>query len=218
MSTIGIIDYGVGNLRSVQKALESVGAPARILAGPSELDGVTHLILPGVGAFADGMAMLRDRGWVDPVKAYVASGRAFLGICLGMQLVFEGSEEDAPSERELVPGLGLVPGKVVRFRAGPGERLKVPHMGWNNLTWQRDDPLLRGLPQQASVYFVHSYYALPAPAQAASLVSARAEYPAGRPFCATIWRGNLWATQFHPEKSQRVGMQMLANFAAVPSR
>jgi glutamine amidotransferase len=147
------------------------------------------------------------------VKGWIAAGRPLLGICLGMQLLFEGSEEDAPAGGPHVPGLAVLPGKVVRFREEDATpRLKVPHMGWNTLSWRRDDPLLRGLPQQSAVYFVHSYYAQPADA---ALTSASADY--GRPFCATVWRGNLWATQFHPEKSQRVGLAMLANFAALPS-
>ena len=207
---IGIIDYGMGNLRSVQKAFQSVGADARLLAGPHDLAGVDRLVLPGVGAYADGMEQLTRRGWVEPIRRWVASGAPFLGVCLGMQLLLEGSEEDAASPTQLVPGLAVLRGCVRRFRAKPGERLKVPHMGWNTISWKRDDPLLRGLAQHDAVYFVHGYYCVPADP---AIVSASTEYPSGVPFCSTLWDGKrLWATQFHPEKSQRVGLTMLANF------
>lgn len=208
---IGIIDYGMGNLRSVQKAFERVEREAHVLGGPRELSQIEKLVLPGVGAFADGMTHLRERGWIEPIGDFVASGKPFLGICLGMQLLFEGSEEDAMGG-ELVPGLGVLPGKVVGFRGdayGPG-MCKVPHMGWNTLSWLRDDPLLAGLEQGASVYFVHGYYAVPSDP---ALTSSVAPYP--EPFCASVYRDRVWATQFHPEKSQRVGLHMLANFAAV---
>jgi glutamine amidotransferase len=206
MRMIGIIDYGMGNLRSVQKAFEQAGAYAAIMLGPQSLAGVAKLILPGVGAFADGMAQLRQREWIEPIEAFIESGKPFLGICLGMQLLFESSQEDAPLPDQPVPGLAVLPGRVVRFREdapGPGQpHIKVPHMGWNTLAWQRADPLLAGLDQGCAVYFVHSYYAQP-------------EYPSGQRFCASIWRANVWATQFHPEKSQRVGLRMIENFAAI---
>jgi len=218
---IAIINYGVGNLRSVQKALERVGHEAAITGSPDQAAGAEKLILPGVGAFADGMALLEQHGWVDPVRRHVEAGKPLLGICLGMQLLFEGSEEDA--EDAPVPGLGLLPGQVVRFRehggAGDGdEAVKVPHMGWNTLAWARDDPLLTGLEQGSHVYFVHSYYARPAPGSHRGsddgVTSARCHY--GGPFTATVWRDNLWATQFHPEKSQHVGLALLDNFARLP--
>lgn len=211
---IGIVDYGVGNLRSVQKALEQVGAPAAILNSPDHLKNIDRLILPGVGAYGDGMAMLAQRGWVDPVRRFVQSGRPFLGICLGLQLLFEGSEEDAAAGATLVPGLAILHGSVVRFReeqAAP--RLKVPHMGWNTLAWKRDDPLFRGLNQGDAVYFVHSFYARPYESSDNPVTSATCDY--GGPFCASVWHGNVWATQFHPEKSQRVGLRILANFAVI---
>ncbi len=217
---IGIIDYGMGNLRSVQKAFEHIGAQADILPRPEGLDDLSHLVLPGVGAFGDGMAHLHERGWIDPIRAFVASGRPTLGICLGMQLLFDASEEDAPAPDQPVQGLGLLAGRIVRFRGdafGPG-RCKVPHMGWNTLTWQREDPLLAGLEQDAAVYFVHSYFAKPAETGDDSPASAWCEYPDGQPFCATLWRDNLWATQFHPEKSQAVGLRMLRNFANIRCR
>ena len=210
---IGIIDYGMGNLRSVQKALEAVGARADVLAGPEALDTAERLVLPGVGAFADGMDHLGRRGWIDAIRQFIGTGRPFLGICLGMQLLFECSEEDAPSASEPVPGLGVLPGQVVRFASGleeAGKRLKVPHMGWNTLAWERDDPLLRGLPQAAAVYFVHGYHARPVDSANEPITSATTDY--GGPIAATAWRDNVWATQFHPEKSQRVGLKMLENF------
>jgi glutamine amidotransferase len=219
---IGIIDYGMGNLRSVQKAFELLGAQAVILPGPEGAAGIgvgqaDKLVLPGVGAFGDGMEQLRSRGWIEPIRRSICAGKPLLGICLGMQLLFESSEEDAPGPDKPVPGLAILPGKVVRFRNdGPGGAgLKVPHMGWNTLRWRRDDPLLRGVAQDAAVYFVHSYYALPRESDERPMTCACAEYPQGSAFTATIWRDNLWATQFHPEKSQAIGLKMLANFAGV---
>jgi imidazole glycerol-phosphate synthase subunit HisH len=217
---IGIIDYGMGNLRSVQKAFEHEGAAARILTAPRDLAGIDKLVLPGVGAFADGMTHLRQGGWIEPIGAFVESGKPLLGICLGLQLLFECSQEDAPADDQPVPGLGLLPGRVVRFTQSRDEqgrpRIKIPHMGWNTITWRRDDPLLAGLTSgDTAVYFVHSYYALSADSAADDVVSATAEYPRGSAFCASVWRGNIWATQFHPEKSQRVGLRMLRNFAAL---
>ncbi len=230
---IGIIDYGMGNLRSVQKAFEQAGAEARILESPGDdaggegLSRLDKLVLPGVGAFADGMEHLRQRGWIAPLHSFVASGRPLLGICLGLQLLFDGSEEDASSPDELVPGLGLLPGRVVLFDPPRGEglpRLKVPHMGWNTLAMQRRaDPLLTGIEDGQAVYFVHSYYAQPdeplgesngATRQSGgggAITSAVCDY--GHRFTASVWRDNIWATQFHPEKSQQVGLRMIANFA-----
>lgn len=208
---IGIIDYGMGNLRSVQKAFEHLGAQAQILTSPEQVSTVDKLVLPGVGAFADGMQHLRERGWIPAIENFANSGKPLLGICLGMQLFFDGSEEDAPSPGEPVPGLGLLPGQVVRFNVDKSaERLKVPHMGWNTLRWSREDPLLAGLEQDASVYFVHSYYCRPADSD---IASATCDY--GDNFCATAWRNNIWATQFHPEKSQRTGLAILKNFTHV---
>jgi len=210
---IGIIDYGMGNLRSVQKAFELLGAEAVVLGEPNRMDRLDRLVLPGVGAFADGMEHLRQRGWISAIKTFIDTGRPFLGICLGMQLLFDGSQEDAPSSDELVPGLAVFQGPVVRFQCDRTEaRLKVPHMGWNTLRWDQSDPLLAGLEQDAAVYFVHSYYAKPV-GHDQPVQSAACDY--GGPFCASVWKDNIWATQFHPEKSQKVGLKMLANFAAV---
>ena len=213
ISMIAIIDYGMGNLRSVQKAFEQVGAAAKLFAAPTaESRDADRLVLPGVGAFGDGMANLQQRGWVEPIRQFIATGRPVLGICLGLQLLFDGSEEDAP-QGGLVPGLGILRGSVRRFQPQHGQRLKVPHMGWNNLTWRRDDPLLRSLDQDVAVYFFHSYFALPS--EGDMLTSATAQYPQGVSFCASVWRDNIWATQFHPEKSQRVGLKMLENFTRI---
>ncbi|MCC6579325.1 MAG: imidazole glycerol phosphate synthase subunit HisH [Phycisphaeraceae bacterium] len=206
---IGIIDYRMGNLRSVQKAMQLLGAEATILRQPSEMIQVDRLVLPGVGAFADGMAQLREAGWIEPMRRFIASGRPFLGICLGMQLLFEGSQEDAPSPDEPVPGLGILHGQVVRFQGdayGPG-KLKVPHMGWNSLRFRWGEPLMAGLADNPSVYFVHSYYVTPADRND---IAAETDY--GQVICSAVRRANIWATQFHPEKSQRVGMRILRNF------
>lgn len=213
LSRIAIIDYRMGNLRSVQKAVEHVGGEAHIVGTPTEVDAAGKLILPGVGAFGDGMRFLNELGLSDPIRAFARSGRSMLGICLGMQLLFDGSEEDAPADAPdgLVPGLGIIPGRVVRFNENRGgQRLKVPQMGWNSLHWDRPDPLMEGLEQGSAVYFVHSYYAEPSDE---SVVSTRADY--GGDFCASIYKDNLFATQFHPEKSQRVGMKILSNFVGL---
>jgi imidazole glycerol-phosphate synthase subunit HisH len=157
------------------------------------------------------MRFLDEMGLSDPIRAFVRSGRPMLGICLGMQLLFDGSQEDAPSPDEPVVGLGILPGKIVLFDKHRGDqRLKVPQMGWNALRWDKPDPLMRGLEQGDAVYFVHSYYAEPTDD---SFVSTRADY--GEDFCASIHKDNLFATQFHPEKSQRVGMKILSNFVGL---
>jgi len=210
---IGILDYRMGNLRSVQKAFEAVGHEATIVAQPEQLASCDRLVLPGVGAFADGMSHLQSQALVEPVKQFIATGRPVLGICLGMQLLFESSQEGAPSSDQPVPGMGTIPGRVVGFCAdqGPGKpRLKVPHMGWNALEFAPDSPLFAGLTPGGHVYFVHGYYCTPADQ---SHVAATTSY--GHSVCAAAHRDNLWAMQFHPEKSQHVGLQILKNFAAV---
>jgi len=208
---VAIIDYRMGNLRSVQKAIEHVGGTAHLVSTPGEIAEAKKLILPGVGAFGDGMRFLDELGLSDPIRAFVRSGRPMLGICLGMQLLFDGSEEDAPSPDNPVQGLGILPGKIVRFTNDRGgQRLKVPQMGWNALRWDKPDPLMQGLEKGSAVYFVHGYYAEPADESA---VSAVADY--GGDFCASIHKDNLFATQFHPEKSQRVGMKILSNFVGL---
>ncbi|MCS6850381.1 MAG: imidazole glycerol phosphate synthase subunit HisH [Gemmataceae bacterium] len=201
MRNVVIVDYGMGNLRSVQKALERVGQPATISADPSRVAQADKLVLPGVGAFADAIARLREAGLVEPILSHIRAGKPFFGICLGMQLLFTTSHEDGRHA-----GLNWFPGEVVRFPPIPG--LKVPHMGWNQLRIRQPAPHLRGLPENPSVYFVHSYFPVP---RDRSIVAAETDYPT--PFASAIWCENVFATQFHPEKSQRVGLQILRNFA-----
>ena len=205
MASIVIIDYGMGNLRSVQKAFEQVGCQAVVTADPAVAARAEKLVLPGVGAFRDCMRNLTEGGFVVPIKAHIAAGKPFLGICLGLQLLFAESEEFGRH-----PGLGIIPGKVVRFPDGAqegGEVLKVPHMGWNRISIHRPAPLYQGVPDGSYVYFVHSYYVVP---DDPAVIATETGY--GQPFCSSIWRDNVMATQFHPEKSQAVGLQMLKNF------
>ena len=200
---ITIIDYGMGNLRSVQKALEAVGQLATITCDPDAVRSAEKVILPGVGAFADAIAELKRTGLGEAFVEAVRAGKPCLGVCLGLQLLFEESEEDGRHA-----GLGLLPGQIVRFHSAPG--LKVPHMGWNTLDVRRSTPLLAGIGPNPSVYFVHSYHAVPTQR---SDVVAESDYPT--PFAAIVGRDNLIACQFHPEKSQAVGLKMYANFAAM---
>lgn len=205
MSRITIIDYGMGNLRSVHKAIEQLGFSACVTDDPKTLAQAGHLVLPGVGAFKDCMDQLRAGGFIEPIQRHVQAGRPFLGICLGLQLLFSESEEFGRHQ-----GLDLIPGRVVRFsadmRAG-GEELKVPHMGWNRIAIERPAPIYRGVQEGAFVYFVHSYYVVP---EDPAVVATTTDY--GIRFCSSIWRDNLMATQFHPEKSQQVGLAILKNF------
>jgi len=198
---IAIVDYGIGNLRSVEKAFQHVGATVLVTADPSRLEAAQGVVLPGVGAFGDGMAQLRAAGFVPALEALAAAGKPLLGICLGMQLLFEESEEMGR-----FTGLGLLPGRVRRFAAN----LKVPHIGWNQVHAVRSSPLLEGVAQDGYAYFVHSYYVEPA---GAGDVAATTDY--GGPFVSVVGRGHLFGLQFHPEKSQEVGLQMLRNFVAV---
>lgn len=198
---IAIIDYGMGNLRSVQKGFEKVGHQATVTSDPAAVAVADKVVLPGVGAFGDAMHELRRRNLVGAVRAAIDSGKPFLGICLGLQLLFEVGHEGGRHE-----GLGVLAGEVVRFTVPP--EYKVPHMGWNQLHIRRPAPLLAGLDEGVHVYFVHSYYVVPGDE---SVIAAQASYPT--PFTAMIWRENLFATQFHPEKSQADGLRMLRNFA-----
>lgn len=196
--SIGVVDYGSGNLRSVCKALEASGASTTLVCEASRLAGFDAVVVPGVGSFGDCAANLQSTGLWDPLHEWIQAGRPYLGICLGYQLLFESSEE-SPG----VSGLGVLPGSVVRFSdAG----LKVPHMGWNSLT-DLKGPLFESLPEETSFYFVHSFYPVPADP---SLASSTCEY--GGRFAASISRGALHATQFHPEKSQAAGLAVLRNF------
>src|ERR1700722_18824460 len=204
---ISILDYGMANLRSVQKAFEQVGAPAKIISTAAEIEQAGHFVLPGVGAFQDAVALLRERGLVDPIRRHIDAGRPFLGICLGLQMLFETGYEDGTHQ-----GLGVFGGSCVRFTVDqspdPAKRLKVPHMGWNQLEHRRASPLLKGLEDGCNVYFVHGYHVQPS---AQAIIATTTDY--GGNFVSSIWRDNVMATQFHPEKSQRVGLRMLENFS-----
>ena len=201
---ISIIDYGMGNLRSVEKAIARTGAAVRVTSDPREILEADGVVLPGVGAFGACMDNLAGRGLAEPVRAAVASGKPFLGICLGLQLLFEESEEFGP-----IRGLGILPGRVVRFRGAALDGLKIPQMGWNRLKIRRPVDELGGVDEGAYVYFVHSYYVVPSQPD---LVVATTDY--GVEFAAAIAWKNVFACQFHPEKSQAVGLRLLANFAA----
>jgi len=203
MSNILIVDYGMANLRSVQKAFEKVGFAAQISGDPERLAQADKLVLPGVGAFRDAIARLREAKLDRPILEHIKDGKPFFGICLGLQLLFTTSYENG-----VYSGLDVFPGEIVRFTNRPG--LKVPHMGWNQLRIRKPAPHLAGLPDQPAVYFVHSYYVAP---KDASLIAAEADYPT--PFTAAIWRDNVFATQFHPEKSQKIGLTMLRQFASL---
>ena len=196
---IAIVDYGAGNLRSVELALARLGVHTRVTADPDMLALADGLILPGVGAVSDAMAALGRSGTIPAVLEAVGAGRPLLGICLGMQLLLDGSEE-GPG----VPGLGLIPGEVRRL---PGCGLKIPHMGWNSLTPAKPSPLFKGLPEEPYVYFVHSYAC-----KAADPADVLAVTDYGVPFHAAVQRGRILGFQFHPEKSGDVGQKLLANF------
>ena len=198
---IAIVDYGMGNLRSVQKGFEKVGHAATISSDPAVIAAADKLVLPGVGAFGDCMHELRRRELVGPVRRFIESQRPFLGICLGLQLLFDVGHECGRHE-----GLGVLRGEVVKFDV-PRE-YKVPHMGWNQLEVRRPAPILAGLAGGAHVYFVHSYYVVPGEAD---VVAAVTDYH--QPFASVVWRDNIYATQFHPEKSQADGLKLLRNFA-----
>jgi glutamine amidotransferase len=206
VNSIVIIDYGMGNLRSVQKALERVGAKAEIARDPDVVRRAEKVLLPGVGAFADAIAELKRLGMDQAACEHVRAGKPLLGVCLGLQLLLRTSYEDGEHE-----GLGLVAGQVERFAedmtGADGKRLKVPHMGWNAVRIVQRNPLLEGIEEGTYFYFVHSYYAKPA---SRTDVALEAEH--GLPFCAMIARGNLFATQFHPEKSQKEGLRIYENF------
>ena len=201
MSEIAIIDYGMGNLRSVQKAFERAGCMAQVVRDPERIASARAVVLPGVGAFSACMENLRRFGLVEAIREAVQQKKPFLGVCLGFQLLFSESEEFGPQK-----GLDLFPGKVVGFR--PGNGLKVPHMGWNRLAKKKDCPFLEGISDGDYVYFVHSYYVVP---EEPSIVVTTTDY--GAPFVSSIATDRLFACQFHPEKSQEIGLRIIANFA-----
>lgn len=194
-----VIDYGAGNLRSVARAIAHVDSPPVVSADPGDVLGAGALILPGVGAAADTMDNLRSRGLIEPVLRYIEDGRPFLGVCMGLQALFDWSEEGNGQDC-----LGILPGKILQFPAG---QLKVPHMGWNSVAWVRDHPLSDGIPSGSLFYFVHGFY--PAPADPA-IALGETEY--GVRFPSVVGRGNVLATQFHPEKSGANGLRLYANF------
>jgi glutamine amidotransferase len=201
MTKLAIIDYQMGNLRSVQKGFEKVGHSATITSDARELARAERIVLPGVGAFGDAIAELKRRELVQPIKEAIAAGKPFLGICLGLQLLFDVGYEGGEFE-----GLGVLRGKCVRFDL-PRE-YKVPHMGWNRGRIRQRGGVLEGISDETFFYFVHSYYVVP---EDPNLVAVETEY--GHPFCAAIGRDHLFATQFHPEKSQADGLRILKNFA-----
>jgi imidazole glycerol-phosphate synthase subunit HisH len=197
---IAIIDYGMGNLHSVSKAVERLGCEIVVTSDPQQILAADGAILPGVGAFGDAMANLRETGLADTVKAYAASGKPLLGICLGMQLLFTESEEHGIHQ-----GLNLLPGRVVRFQGS----YKVPHMGWNELSFVQPSPLFEGV-EPGHVYFVHSYHALP---ELSSDLLAVTDYQ--QPVTAIVGRGSVYGMQFHPEKSGELGMALLERFVGL---
>ena len=199
---IALLDYGSGNLRSVHKALLKVGADVRIAQRPDEIGDARGLVLPGVGAFDDCINALRRQELLEASREFIKSGRMFLGICVGYQALFEKSEEF----NSCAVGLGIFKGKVVRFAEKPG--LKIPQIGWNQLELVKPEcPLFHGVPGGSYVYFVHSFFPKPVDE---SIVATRTTY--GERFASAVWRDNVFATQFHPEKSQKVGLQLLKNF------
>lgn len=200
---IVIVDYDAGNLRSVQKAFEKIGASAVVSRNPSDVSGADALVLPGVGAFGECMAHLEKFGLVGAVKDFIASGRPFLGICVGYQILFDGSEE-SPG----VKGLGVFKGKCLKFAFPREAGLKVPHMGWNQVRFRKTGKLFEGVADGSDFYFVHSYY--PKPEE--DIAVAATEY--GGDFASAAERGSLFAVQFHPEKSQGAGLAVLRNFTA----
>ena len=203
---ITIVDYGMGNLHSVLKAFEHLGVKAQISCEVRSLERADKVVLPGVGAFADAMAALRQMQLVEPLLRAINKGKPFLGICLGMQLLFDVSYEDGQH-----PGLAVISGEVRRFDFSDHpdkQQLKIPHMGWNGLDRRKEGPLFKGVENGSYVYFVHSYYVAP---KDKSVTATTTDY--GISFTSSIRRDNVYAVQFHPEKSQRVGLQMLKNFA-----
>ncbi len=200
---IRIIDYGMGNLRSVQKAFDKLGFAAEFCTSADDIASAEALVLPGVGAFRDAIYEIKRLDLDRAIKDYLAADRPFLGICLGLQLLFDVSYEDGEW-----PGLGIVPGEVRKFAPQPG--LKIPHMGWNQLQPVGSPRVLEGIPADCSFYFVHSYYVVP---KHSEVIAATTQYP--DPFTSVIERGRLMATQFHPEKSQNGGLRLLKNFATL---
>lgn len=198
---ITVVDYGMGNLRSVVKALELYSSKVQISNDPASIAGSKALVLPGDGAFPIAMKNLQEGGWVEPLKNFIHDGGFFLGICLGFQLLFSGSEEFGATE-----GLNIIPGQIVRFKTGD---LKVPHMGWNQVNFSASSDFLKGVPDKSYFYFIHSYHPV---FEDSSWQIGSADY--GVSFPCIVGRGNMMATQFHPEKSHRVGLKIIENFVS----
>jgi glutamine amidotransferase len=197
---IVIVDYGMGNLRNVQKGFERIGMGARITRNRKEIQDASAIVLPGVGAFKDCMENMEKYGLIDPLLRSIEKGKPYLGICLGLQILFSESEEFGAHR-----GLDLIKGRVVKFKPGPDH--KVPHMGWNTIDFQRESPFFEGIRNGNFFYFVHSYYVVP---EEKKWILTLTEY--GISFASSIWKENLFATQFHPEKSQEFGLKILENF------
>lgn len=197
---IVIVDYGMGNLRNVQKGFEKIGLKAQLTRNKKEIERASAIVLPGVGAFKDCMENLERYGLVEPLLRSIEKGKPYLGICLGLQILFSESEEFGFHK-----GLDLIRGKVVKFKPDPEH--KVPHMGWNTIDKEKEVPMLQGLESGDFFYFVHSYYVIP---EEPRWISTFTTY--GKPFASSIWKDNLFATQFHPEKSQQEGLRILENF------
>jgi imidazole glycerol-phosphate synthase subunit HisH len=195
---IAIVDYGMGNLRSVEKGFLKVGVDARVVTEPRAVDDAQAVVLPGVGAFKDCMRNLREMSLMEPIIRSIQKGKPYLGICLGLQILFTESEEFG-----IYKGLDIMQGKVVRFQVD----LKVPHMGWNNVKILRRPPIFDGIKDESFFYFVHSYYVVP---DDYDIMATTSDY--GITFTSMIWRENIFATQFHPEKSQETGLRILKNF------
>lgn len=198
--SVSVISYGLGNLGSVVNMLHRIGTDPRVVSSPEEIESSERLLLPGVGAFDAGMSLLGDAGLVEPIREFAGSGRPILGICLGMQLLLDSSEEGTKS------GLGLIPGHSERFDESTGVR--VPHVGWNLVAPVRKDPIFSDLPEEARFYFVHSYRVVPT-----NEVDVLAVTEYGPPFASMIRSGNVIGAQYHPEKSHAFGMQILRNFS-----
>lgn len=208
--TISIIDYGMGNLRSVQKGIEKTGCEAKIIYTPWEVRDAKALVLPGVGAFKNCLENLDSLGLINPILSSIASGKSFMGICLGLQILFSESEEFGQT-----PGLDIIRGKVVRFAPEKKDRrsksvphLKIPHMGWNTINLKKTNPFLKNIDNGSFLYFVHSYYVTP---EESDVITTTTTY--GVEFVSSIWKDNIFACQFHPEKSQLLGLKILKNFA-----
>lgn len=198
--TVALVDYGVGNLGSVRNMFKRIGAPTKDINRPEQLAGCTHVLLPGVGSFDHGVKTLQSEGWIEAIRDYASTGNALLGICLGMQLLLDSSEEGVEH------GLGLIPGNAIRFASQTG--LRVPHMGWNFAEPVQQNQIFKQVESDARYYFVHSYYAV---TESSEHTIASTEY--GIRFSSVISKGNVYGMQFHPEKSHRFGMQLLKNFS-----